>query len=113
MIHCNLGNAAVDRTANSLTGPAQIEVDSRGIRPGFWTAFQIILSVKMFSKKAPLARITSSLQQLELMESRQNSIVAIECALKHILRTTRGFAKNVDPHGCIDQNHPRNFRIFL
>lgn len=113
MIHCNLGDATVDRATDSLASPAQVEVDSRGIRPGFRTTFQIILSVKMFSKKAPLARITSSLQQFELMKSRQNRIVAIECTLEHILRTTRGFAKNVDPHGCIDQNHPRSFRIFL
>jgi hypothetical protein len=113
VIHCNLGDAAVDRTANSLAGPAQIEVDSRGIRPGFGTAFQIILNIKMFPKKAPLALITCSLQQLKLMKARQNRFVSFECTLEYILRTTGAIAKNVDPHGCINQNHPRNFRISL
>ncbi len=67
----------------------------------------------MLSKKAPLALITSSLQQLKLMKARQNRVVSIECTLEYILRPTGAIAKNVDPHGCIDQNHPRNFRISL
>lgn len=113
VIHRDLGNAAVDRAANRLAGPSQIEIDPRGVRPGLGTAFQIVLNVQVLTQQSPFPLITRSLQQFKLMKTRQRCVVSTERTLERGLHPTGAIAKNLDPHRCVDENHPRNLRIAL
>src|SRR5688572_17608898 len=97
VIHRDLRDAAIDRTTNRLTGPAEIEENSRRARPRFGAAFQILLHVEVLMEKVPLPLITRSLQQLDLMKPRQHGIVSGERGFERVLHPTGSISKDLDP----------------
>lgn len=69
MIDGNLGDPAIDRTPNRLSGASQLEEDARGGGPGLNVRFQIVLNLKVLTEDGPFALVTCALEQLELMEA--------------------------------------------
>ena len=113
MINGDLGDAAVDRAANCLAAFEKIERDPRGVSPRVRPAFEIVLNVEMLAKKTPFTLIASSLHQFELVKPSQDRLITIEKRLESSSPPAREIAKDLDPDGGVDQNHPRNFRMAL
>lgn len=78
MIDCDLSDATIDRASNGLADSAKIEIDSRSVSPRIGTTVEILLSIEVLAKQAPLAFIPCALQQLQLLEPSQDGLVAVE-----------------------------------
>jgi len=83
MIDCDLSDATIDRASNGLADSAKIEIDSRRVSPRIGANLEILLSIEVLSKEAPLAFIPGTLQQLQLVEPSQDSLVAFESGFEN------------------------------
>jgi hypothetical protein len=82
VLDCDLGDAAVDRTAYRSSSPPQVEVDARGFDPRLALELEVYLCVEILAQETPFVLVARALQQFELVKTGEDRFVAVQRLLQ-------------------------------